>query len=173
MASLGAALVIIAGLILTIFGDLRLALACLVPNLIPLVLIFGTMALVGAPLDAGTAMLGGLALGIAVDDTIHMASAYSHHARHYGPGPMALRATLADVLPAIGASTVIIGGAFGVIGLSEFSFTSNLGWLTATMMVLCLLADVTLLSPLLLRLPSRSTDPTEISLTEEGSEPLR
>ncbi len=172
LRGLAAALLIIAGLILCIFGNLRLALVCLVPNLIPLVLIFGTMALVGAPLDAGTAMLGGLALGIAVDDTIHMASAFAKHAARYGPGSVALRATLADVLPAIGASTLIIGAAFGIIGLSEFSFTSNLGWLTATMMVLCLLADVTLLSPLLIRFPAKGEASEALGLTGERGERL-
>jgi predicted RND superfamily exporter protein len=49
----------------------------------------------------------------------------------------------------------MIATAFFVLGFSEFTITRNLGLLTGGIMVLCLLADVTLLPALLLRLTPR------------------
>jgi predicted RND superfamily exporter protein len=146
------ALVIISAIMLAIFRWPRLALISLVPNTLPLVVIFGTMGLLGLPLDAGSVMLGGLALGVAVDDTIHIATGFYEHASTGLSVEKALRGTLEKVLPAIGASTLMISLAFVVLGLSEFTITRHLGLLTAGIMVLCLLADLTLLTCLLLGL---------------------
>jgi predicted RND superfamily exporter protein len=55
------------------------------------------------------------------------------------------------VLPAVVYTTVIVSAGFAVLALSDFAFTRNLGVLTASVMVLCLLADLTLLPALLLR----------------------
>jgi predicted RND superfamily exporter protein len=46
-------------------------------------------------------------------------------------------------------TTVAIAGGFAVLGLSEFTVTRNLGFVTAGTVSLCLLADLTLLPVLL------------------------
>ena len=148
------ALAVISAILFAIFRWPRLALVSLVPNAIPLVLIFGTMGLLGWPLDAGTVMIGGLALGVAVDDTIHVATGFFGRTSAGEDVALALRETLRSVLPAILSTSLMISLAFAVLGLSEFSIIRNLGLLTAGIMILCLLADVTLLPALLLRLPS-------------------
>ena len=96
-------------------------------------------------------------LGIAVDDTIHVVSGF--HARtESGASPRrALDETFQEVLPAIASTTVMIAGAFLVLGFSEFSIARNLGLLTSGIMVLCFLADTSLLPALLVR-RSPSTD---------------
>ena len=53
------------------------------------------------------------------------------------------------VLPALVLTTVIIGLGFGVLALSGFTLIRNLGVVTSGLVVLCLLADVTLLPALL------------------------
>jgi predicted RND superfamily exporter protein len=146
------AILAISIIMLAIFRWPKLAAISLIPNTIPLVVIFGAMGLIGLPLDAGSVMLGGLALGVAVDDTIHIATGFYQHARQGASVEDALRETLEKVLPAIGATTLMISLAFVVLGLSEFTITRHLGLLTAGIMVLCLLADLTLLTCLLLRL---------------------
>jgi predicted RND superfamily exporter protein len=47
----------------------------------------------------------------------------------------------------------MISTSFLVLGLSDFTITRNLGLMTSGIMALCLLADVTLLAVLLLRMP--------------------
>ena len=129
-----------------------MALATIIPNLIPLFMIFGFLGLVGLPLDAGTVLIGCLALGIAVDDTIHIAIRFSALSRSGAAPPVALKEALSSVLPAIVSTTLVIGIGFAVIGLSEFTITRNLGLLTTAIMSLCLIADLTLFPALLVRL---------------------
>lgn len=123
----------------------------LLPNVLPLVLVFGGLGLFGVPLDAGTACLGSLAVGIAVDDTIHVLLTWRRNLRGRNEvGVLAsLCAAFEEVLPALVYTTVLIAVGFGVIAFSEFSLTRNLGWVTAVVVGLCLLADVTLLPALL------------------------
>jgi len=153
LRGLAVAFAVISGILFAIFRWPRLAAVALVPNAIPLVIIFGFMGLLGIPIDAGTVVMGSLALGIAVDDTIHVTTHF-YVARREGLKPVdALRRCLGEVLPPVAASTLMLTAAFGLFALSEFAITRNLGWLTGSVMILCLLADMTLLSTLLLRLP--------------------
>ena len=158
LQGLGGALFVISGLLLLIFRWPRLALFALAPNALPLLIIFGGLGLLGIPLDAGTVLIGALALGVAVDDTIHLSTTFYDRHRRGEAAPEALAGTLAEVLPAITATTVLIAGAFFVFGFSEFTITRNLGWLTGSIMILCLLADLTLLPALLLGLKARRSD---------------
>lgn len=130
-------------LLLLIFRSWKLAGSALIANVIPMLIAFGGMAWLGIPLDAGTVLVANLALGIAVDDTIHFASVYQDES--------SLDSTLKKVLPALASTTLAVGAGFCVLGFSEFAFTRNLGILTALIMALCFLADVLLL-PSLLRL---------------------
>ena len=151
LRGLGAALAVISLVLLMIFRSGRLALLSLAPNAIPLLLIFGALGTLGLPLDAGTALIGCLALGVAVDDTIHIVAGF--HARQgAGLAPReALDLTFAEVLPALASTTAMIAMAFLVLALSEFTIARNLGWVTSGIMVICFVADATLLPALLLR----------------------
>jgi predicted RND superfamily exporter protein len=135
-------------LLLLIFRSRKLAAAALVANVVPMLIAFGGMAWLGIPLDAGSVLVANLALGIAVDDTIHFASVYQNEPT--------LDSTLRKVLPSLASTTLAVGAGFLILGFSEFAFTRNLGLLTATIMLLCFLADVVLL-PCLLGLGSRHT----------------
>ncbi|MCS5638582.1 MAG: hypothetical protein NZ990_18865, partial [Myxococcota bacterium] len=55
------------------------------------------------------------------------------------------------VLPAIASTTCMIALAFGVLAFSEFTITRTLGLLTSSIMVICFIADTTLLPALLSR----------------------
>ena len=150
------ALLVISGVLLLIFRSPRLALLALIPNAIPLGLIFGTLGGFGIPLDAGTALIGCLALGVAVDDTIHIVAGFHERTQTGSSARSALDETFAEVLPAIASTTAMIAGAFLVLGFSEFSITRNLGLVTSGIMVLCFVADATLLPALLLRREQRA-----------------
>lgn len=146
---LSLALLAIGVILLVLFRDLRVAAVALVPNVASLSLIYGWMGLAGIPLDGGTVCMGSLALGIAVDDTIHVVSGYR---LRRGAGASA-RAAMADtfdhVLPALVFTTVAISLGFTALTLSEFMLTRNLGLVTAVVVAICLVADTTLLPAVL------------------------
>jgi hypothetical protein len=155
------ALAAVGAVLFAIYRQAPLALVALLPNAVPVVMIFGTMGLLGIPLDAGTVLIGSFALGVAVDDTIHVVSAFHAEAGQV-PVREALERGLRRVLPALVYTTVTISLGFAVLALSHFSFTRNVGVLTAGVMGICLLADLTLLPALLLRLEGSRRDGSRV-----------
>jgi predicted RND superfamily exporter protein len=147
---LAASLLVIGGLALLIFRSRRVAAIAMIPDAVPLALTFGFMGLAGIPLDAATVLVGCLALGIAVDDTVHVLSGFVEHPRHRDDPRQALADTFRRVLPPMLLTTIAIAIGFGVLGLSDFAVTRNFGLLTAATVVVALLADLTLLPALLL-----------------------
>ena len=144
------ALLVIAVILLIIFRSIKLAVIALVPNALPVAMAFGAMGIFDIALDAGTVLVGNLALGIAIDDTIHTVTGY-YRQRSIGESPeCALARTFERVLSPVVFTTLTIGLGFAVFGFSTLVFTRHLGLVTSGIMVLCLLADILLLPALLL-----------------------
>ena len=157
--SLGLDVFVIALILLFALGSVRLAILALVPNVLPVGLMFGFMGFSGISLDLGTVFVSNLAVGIAVDETIHLVTAFSRD-RARGRTPIeALRSAMESVVPALLLTTVVIAAGFLVLALSDFRFTRNLGLLTAAVMFLCVASNVTLLPALLLRFGGSSASP--------------
>jgi len=149
LRGLALALVAIAITLTSVVRSFRIAAVALVPNAVPLVAVFGFVGLAGVPLDAGTACLGSLALGIAVDDTTHLVLRYQDTLERGAEPREALAEAYRAVLPAVILSTLAIAAGFAVLGLSGFTLTRNLGLVTTSIVVTCLVADATLLPALL------------------------
>jgi len=147
---LSLALLAIGAILLLLFRDPMVAAVALVPNVASLSLIYGVMGLAGIPLDGGTVCMGTLALGIAVDDTIHVVSGFRTRRRAGASPREALAGTFDHVLPALVLTTLAIGAGFAALALSEFLLTRNLGLVTAVVVAICLVADTTLLPAVLL-----------------------
>jgi len=128
--------------------------ATLLPNILPVVGVLGTMGWLGLPIDLSTAMTGSVALGLAVDDTIHMALGYRHHRERRMGVEEALAATLATSGTGLRLTTAVLVAGFGLLGLSSFAPTRHFGLLTCLTLALALLADLVLL-PALIRLLER------------------
>lgn len=148
----------------------RLGLAALIPNAFPVAAVLGTMALTGIPLDIGTSMAAAIALGVAVDDTLHVLCAWQ-------AGEVAAQATGEDPLEhtarsagaAILLSSLVVAAGFLAITGAPFAPTRNFGILCATAMLAALLGDLLLL-PASLRLFGASRAP-ESSQAPESGEP--
>jgi predicted RND superfamily exporter protein len=138
-------------ILFAIFKQPSLALVALIPNALPVAIAFGAMGLLGVAIDAGTVFVGNLALGIAVDDTIHELTEF-HRRRTLGADVRsALEGAFRQVLRPLVYTTVAVTAGFAVLGISSFTYTRNLGLLTAGVMILCLAADLLLLPMILIR----------------------
>lgn len=146
---LAVAALAVAIVLLVVLRDIRMSLAAMLVNLMPIGVAFGAMGYFAIPLDAATVCLGSMALGIAVDDTVHLVSAITDARAAGRNGPVALAAALELVLPALIGTTIAIAIGFAAIALSQFQLIQNLGIVTAGLVCLCLLADITLLPALL------------------------
>jgi predicted RND superfamily exporter protein len=138
------------GLILVAyFRHAGLAAAALVVNAIPIILGFGAMGFLAIPIDAGTVVVGSIAFGIGVDDTIHTAAEYSSRIARGTEPSQAIFETYARVFRPVVYTTGVVVGGFLVLGFSEFALIRNLGMTTAAVMVVCLVADILLFPSLL------------------------
>ncbi|MGD2063550.1 MAG: MMPL family transporter [Nitrospirota bacterium] len=145
------ALVLIAVLFRALLGSWRWSGMALLPNLLPVVGVLGTIGWLRVPLDLSTAMTGSVALGLAVDDTIHMALGYRHHRQRRMGVEQAMAVTLATSGRALRLTTVVMMAGFGLLALSSFCPTRRFGLLTCLTLALALVSDLVLL-PALIRL---------------------
>ncbi|MDX2249980.1 MAG: MMPL family transporter [Bacteroidia bacterium] len=74
--SLVLAFVVIAIMMGVLFRSVKMAIISLIPNVLPLLMVAGIMGFAGIALKPSTALVFGVALGIAVDDTIHYLARY-------------------------------------------------------------------------------------------------
>jgi len=149
--SVALAAVGIFGFVAVGLGSWRLGLLAMLPNLLPVLLFFGLLGLGAAPLSLPTSLIGCIALGIAIDDTVHLLVRY-REARRSGADPeRAVAECVRTVGRPVAITSLMLSAAFLTIALSEFATLQEFGLLTAVTMGLCLVTDLVFLPALLLR----------------------
>ena len=133
----------------------RLMLASVMPNLFPVLVMFSVMAVTGIPLDAATVMVASVALGIAVDNTIHLLAGYDRQRRAGDDAVTAVRATLDRVGSALIITSLTAAIGFFSLCFSAFVPIRDFGLLAGITMLVALAADL-LLVPAMLVVGGRS-----------------
>ncbi len=155
--SLWGALALIFVFMLFLLRSPGAALLCMLPNLSPILLIFIIMGAFGIWLDMATAMIASVAIGIAVDDTIHVYHGF-HRRIKQGLSPvLALARTYRSAGRAVVTTTLILSAQFLILVTSDFVPTRNFGILTAAGLVTALLFDLLLLPSLLILIHGRNS----------------
>jgi hypothetical protein len=145
--------VVCLGLLALLFRSLPLAALGLALGLYPVGLVLGLMGLLGITVNMATVLIAGIAVGLAVDDTIHFVHEYQT-ARRNGLDPAASsERALVRVGPRMGVTSFILVGAFAVMGLSDFLPTAQFGLLSSLTIALALVTDLALLPVLLSSAP--------------------
>lgn len=146
--SLAAAALAVFVLLALVLRSARLAGLTVVANLLPLLLVLGVMGAVGVSLDSVTVMVGALALGVAVDDAIHLLL-WLRAAQGTARERMA-QALGAKVLP-MATTSAVMAAVFGLFAFSSFPPVRVFGALGALAMGAALLSTLVLLPALVLR----------------------
>lgn len=133
---------------LLIFRSLRVALIAIVPNILSIAVVLGTMGWLGIALDFMTITIAAVAMGIAVDDTIHYVHRYLEER---AAGGDAVGRSHGSVGYALLYTSLIIAAGFALLAFSDFIPSVLFGLLTALAMLTALLADLTVLPALLRR----------------------
>ena len=160
--SLLGALGLIFLLMLVQWRSLGGALLCMIPNLSPILLIFIVMGAFGIWLDMATAMIASVAVGIAVDDTIHVYHGFVSRVRRGVSPVVALARTYHQAGRAVMTTTIILSAQFLVLVFSQFVPTTHFGLLTAIGLVAALLFDLVLLPALLILIHAWRTRPLKV-----------
>ncbi len=133
------------------FRSLRTAFGGMVVNFVPMLIFFGTIPWFNTHFDSDYIVIGAVALGIAVDDTIHFLHRYRLElSRSAGDVDQALHRTIEHTGKPIVQTTVIILFGFGAFNLSSYTTARAFGAMLGCTLVWALLADLLLL-PVLIR----------------------
>jgi predicted RND superfamily exporter protein len=137
-----------------VFRGPLVGLLCIAPISLAVALIYGTMGYVGLPADIGTAMLGGMTLGIGIDFAIHYLHRYRDCAAHGMGAEEAAVETARTAGRALFYNAVVLIGGFIVLLGARLYPQIKLGVLVSSTMVICYAATM-LLFPAALGLLAR------------------
>lgn len=149
--------------------SIKWGLVSMIPNLVPIVFTFGLMGWLNITLNMVTLMIASIAIGIAVDDTIHL---MVHLRRNMAKGHdmnESLELTFQEVGVAVISTSVILSLGFFTLYFSDFIPTKYFGLFTGLTVIFALLCDLILL-PACLKLFQRWLVPKKRShITSESN----
>ena len=107
------------------------------------------MGIFDIPLNTGTAMVAAIAIGIAVDDTIHFMARYNEEMRRLQNQNLAMEVCLRSEIRPVLATSIALSLGFAILGFSHFVPVIYFGLLSALVMLFALLGDL-FITPILL-----------------------
>jgi len=160
---------IIAVLMCLLFRSFSTGIISMMPNLSPILLTLGVMGWLAIDLDYSKAAIAAVALGIAVDDTIHLVSRCRHEFYRCGNYAEALGAAFADVGRALLITSIALVLGFLVLLGSILQSQATQGVLLATTIVTALVADFLLMPALVLTFHPFGPEGAKVPQREEGT----
>jgi len=159
VASIGWAFVMIAVVMMIVLRNgrirplnlvnIRAGMLSMIPNVFPIVLIFGAMGHRHILVDIGTMMTASVAMGIAVDDTIHFLTWFRDGIARGLARNEAIIEAYRRCAAAMTQTTLIGGLGLAVFALSTFTPTQYFGVMMLTLLCAALIGDLIFLPALL------------------------
>jgi predicted RND superfamily exporter protein len=148
--SLSLTLVLIIAAMSLLFLSAKVGFMAIVPNLFPIVISFGLMGWLGIELSVATSLIASIAIGLAVDDTIHYLVRYNFEFKKDLDKDRALRDTIYGVGRPIIFTTLAISLGFSILIFSHFKPTAVFGLLMVATMVASLAGALLILPSVML-----------------------
>jgi uncharacterized protein len=150
--SVSLSFVLVFGILFLILWSVKFGLLSLLPNILPIMIILGFMGWVGISLNVGTVMISSVALGIAVDDTIHLISRFR---KEYAEGNHTVHSAMRRATIMVGRAVIFTSlvnmAGFSVVVFSSFQPSRDFGFLLSLTIFIALLCDLFFLSSSILR----------------------
>ncbi|MCG8450610.1 MAG: MMPL family transporter [Pirellulales bacterium] len=121
----------------------------MIPNVFPIVIIFGGLGWLGIKIDIGIMMTASVALGVAVDDTVHFLPWFRRGVRQGMDRLQAVMLAYDRCATAMTQTTIIGGLGLAVFATSTFTPTQQFGYLMISMLSAALVGDLLLLPAIL------------------------
>jgi predicted RND superfamily exporter protein len=147
--SLSLALAVIFVVMSAMFLSLKVGLLAILPNVLPILIFFGVMGWSGIFLNLGTSLIAAIALGIAVDSTIHYMARLNAELKGAVDQVSALVSTLRIVGAPIIYATVALFLGFLTFAFSSFVPIQQFGILSGVTMATALVTNLVLLPAVL------------------------
>lgn len=131
------------------FTSFKGGLIALIPAVIPIALMFGVMGYLDIPLNPGTAMVAVIAIGIAIDGTIHLLARYNELCRRTSDYEDAVTSSVNDEATPLIVSSIALAFGFGILIFSNFTIVAQFGALAAATMLFSIFANL-LITPIIM-----------------------
>jgi predicted RND superfamily exporter protein len=138
-------------MMIMVLSSVRLGLLSMIPNVLPIIVTLGIMGWINMPLDMFTLLIGSIAIGLAVDDTIHFFHNFQRYFQRTGSSEKAVDETLMSTGRAMLVTTLVLTIGFWTFMFSTMNNLFNFGLLCGLTLLLAFVADV-LIAPALLTL---------------------
>lgn len=147
--SIGLAFALICVVMIAILRSPSAGILSMLPNVFPVATIFGAMGWLGIEIDIGTMMTASVAMGVAVDDTLHFLTWFRRGILQGLDRRGAIRLAYDRCASAMMQTTIIGGLGLGVFIFSTFTPTQRFGYLMATLLAAAIVGDLIFLPALL------------------------
>lgn len=155
LTSVGLVFIVILGVMVVMLRDLKLAVLSAIPNITPLVFTLAALYFMGVDLQVSNIVSFTVAIGLAVDDTIHFLVRYKQERDAGQPHREAIRRAFLGAGHAIVLTSLLLIGGFGLLSTSDLTTTRQFGILSSITMAAAVFADLFLL-PALMHVAIRS-----------------
>jgi predicted RND superfamily exporter protein len=147
--SFGLALLLVCAVMAVMLRSIPAALYAMIPNVMPVAIVFGLLGWTGIRVDVGTMITASVALGLAVDGTLHLITWFRQLIRQGMSRQEAVAKSLEHCAPALWQTSAAIGIGMLALYPVELLLISRFGWIMAGMIFAALWGDVILLPALL------------------------
>ena len=152
------ALSVITLMMILLIGRIRIGLLSMIPNLAPIILTLGVIGWFGFPMDLFTMMVASIAIGLAVDDTIHFMHNFRRYYEQSGDPKKAVFETLHSTGRAMLVTSVVLSVGFFIYMFASMQNIIRFGFLTGFTIIMALAADY-FIAPALMVLVNKKKTP--------------
>lgn len=149
-------------MMILLIGELRLGLISMIPNLGPILVVLGIMGWLDIPLDMFTMLIASIAMGLAVDDTVHFMYHFKQYFNKTGSIKDAVTHTLHTAGRAMLTTSIVLSAGFFIFMFASMNNVFFFGAMTGLAILLALAGDL-FLAPALMTLMIREKNAIKTS----------
>jgi predicted RND superfamily exporter protein len=149
ISSFALAFVLILAVFVIMLKNFWAGLVAMIPNIVPITVVFGCLSWMGQKVDVGTMITASIALGIAVDGTLHFLTWVQLGMRQGKSRQQSIIDALVHCGPAMWQTSLAVALGLLVLVPADLLLISRFGWLMAAIVGVALLGDIILIPQLL------------------------
>lgn len=143
------AFAVIALLMILLLGSIKMGLLSMFPNLTPIMLGIALMVVLDMPLDMFTILIGAIAIGMVVDDTIHFMHNFSRYFSQTNNVDEAILLTINSTGRAIFITSIVLSAGFLIFMFASMNNLINFGLITGVVVLAAMAADLLLVGAMM------------------------
>jgi hypothetical protein len=140
---------VIAILMIILLGSVKFGLLSMFPNLTPIMIGVALMVVLDMPLDMFTILIGAIAIGMVVDDTVHFMHNFNRYYAQTKDVDEAVLLTINSTGRAIFITSIVLSSGFLVFMFASMTNLYNFGLITGTVVLTAMLADLVLIGAMM------------------------